>query len=1354
MKKFLLVLIIILSVNELCNAQSADKLFEIAENIKLKKGEQSKDYLDALSIAIQQASDEGDYQRAYDNREKHANLVAKKHGTNSLEYADDMFRLGNIALKLNNLAVSLDKFTTSSIIFDQKLKISKRNNEYVEHYILVLISLVELNLYDNSITNASACSLKLDDITKKYYGAYSCPHLYNLHMIADTYYQWGHVDMAEFYFKEIIDNDIIIDSCNYSIVNNAYSNLEYIYRNSNNFDLCLKTAIEHYNKLQSTDISMSHDKIVAIEFIMACGLQYEDYMDLVFDYGRIAENLITQSHLSKMELFHDVDYKYVISIMSLNRSIVGDYANALHYYKIYCDVLKNNGLNNKEYYDALFWLLDSADKMGDIKLIESVSSEIEPLIFTYSDNPYKDAYHYLSILCNARFKLGMYDDAIKCCDDMISITDYMEDLSIISKAQALYAKANIYFEKEDYTATRICIDKGKSLLLKTNDQLEYMSIYVDFLSIEGLLLSDIEKASAIYDTAIVVCNKAIELIMIRYLNINPDISIENKELSADVIFANQTIQMFCGKQATTLYNKGLMLYKHGDMRNALMTWQESDSLMVNLKNINSPEYVALKNNIASCQMSLGDLSNAIHTFDDLSKRVTELYGTDNRYYAHIMLNYSKYYSMIQDFDDAIDYAIISLNLFKDLGSTKDYAIALNNLGALYYITKDYPSAERCLIESCEILENHFYNTHIGIVYQNLATMYFEMNQEEQGWKYYEKAKHSILDAYGEQSLEYASLMYSIGYEMKNRGDSKAYDYYLSAYRAMDSLGYYYHPLYVQSLIQYGYSGLDYNKPLDLNYPILSLNSLKEYYQTNAICFASIDRMVLIEYATSLKDIIFNLYKFNKDETILYDYVLFSKSLMLFTEKALKQSVYQTCNEDIINDYEDLMFLKKIIDNQNFDDINSINTKDVYKHMSSSERALLSKMKEIDAYSFYNDYHYDDIKKALRKNELAIEFVDYCDVNHEIQYVALLVKSSWEQPVFVNLCQENDLVNCIDNPNIMYSTESLYQTLWQPLSDYVKEGDVVYFSPSGKIHTIALESIHTPDGRCLSDKYNLIRLTSTRELCLTTQSHPYKTSVIYGGLNYDVELQRMEEAAQLYESPSNDNVLFSLRGQDRGSWNYLQGTQNEVDYISNILRKANINCTVYDADNGNEESFKSLSNSDVDIIHLATHGFFIENEMTDKNQFMNSLSKTGYHNNDTIIDPMLRSGLILSGGNNTWLGKNTPMGIEDGILTALEISTMNLYGTDLVVLSACETGLGDITNDGVFGLQRAFKMAGVKTLVMSLWKVDDMATSLMMQTFYEQLVSGKSKREAFNIAQSTVRNKYPEPYYWAAFIMLD
>lgn len=124
------------------------------------------------------------------------------------------------------------------------------------------------------------------------------------------------------------------------------------------------------------------------------------------------------------------------------------------------------------------------------------------------------------------------------------------------------------------------------------------------------------------------------------------------------------------------------------------------------------------------------------------------------------------------------------------------------------------------------------------------------------------------------------------------------------------------------------------------------------------------------------------------------------------------------------------------------------------------------------------------------------------------------------------------------------------------------------------------------------------------------------------------------------------------------------------------------------------------------------------------------------------------------GSNSWLGESLPEGLEDGILTGEEIAGMNLSNTDLVVLSACQTGLGEITRDGVYGLQRAFKAAGVGTIVMSLWEVNDEATELMMTKFYSHLSLGKSKRESFDYAVSAVKAEYDDPEYWAAFIMID
>lgn len=137
-----------------------------------------------------------------------------------------------------------------------------------------------------------------------------------------------------------------------------------------------------------------------------------------------------------------------------------------------------------------------------------------------------------------------------------------------------------------------------------------------------------------------------------------------------------------------------------------------------------------------------------------------------------------------------------------------------------------------------------------------------------------------------------------------------------------------------------------------------------------------------------------------------------------------------------------------------------------------------------------------------------------------------------------------------------------------------------------------------------------------------------------------------------------------------------------------------------------------------------------------------------------VDPMLRSELMLAGGNRAWQGDTIPDTIEDGILTAKEISHLNLRETDLVVLSACETGLGDISSEGVFGLQRAFKQAGAQTIIMSLWNVKDEATQYLMTNFYSYLMQGASKREAFIQARNKCREQYHDPVSWAGFIMLD
>ena len=284
---------------------------------------------------------------------------------------------------------------------------------------------------------------------------------------------------------------------------------------------------------------------------------------------------------------------------------------------------------------------------------------------------------------------------------------------------------------------------------------------------------------------------------------------------------------------------------------------------------------------------------------------------------------------------------------------------------------------------------------------------------------------------------------------------------------------------------------------------------------------------------------------------------------------------------------------------------------------------------------------------------------------------------------------------------------------------------------------------------MSDTYEMYRVSSTKNLAMGYEPKAWTNASMYGGIEYDSDTTQMRSESSSYETRGDDELYnstatynsFAAMNRDvqgHKGMKYLPGTKAEVEGIQRCLEQKNISTTLYEGAKASEESFKALGGSDMTILHIATHGFYLDADTT-KYKVDMSMSQTG---------------LMFAGSNLAWTNKEIPEGVEDGILTAKEISHVDLRKTDLVVLSACQTGLGKVTGEGVFGLQRGFKNAGVKTIIMSLWSVDDFATKLMMTEFYTHLADGKSKREAFNLAQAKVRATYDDPYYWAGFIMLD
>jgi CHAT domain-containing protein len=260
-----------------------------------------------------------------------------------------------------------------------------------------------------------------------------------------------------------------------------------------------------------------------------------------------------------------------------------------------------------------------------------------------------------------------------------------------------------------------------------------------------------------------------------------------------------------------------------------------------------------------------------------------------------------------------------------------------------------------------------------------------------------------------------------------------------------------------------------------------------------------------------------------------------------------------------------------------------------------------------------------------------------------------------------------------------------------------------------------------------------------------------------------------------EIESNQDVVLSNLGNEldsdtsllraiRSSVKDLPSTEPEIREIGKLLKKKKIKCGIFTEYSATEESFKALSGNAPNLIHIATHGKYWPKFEADKDFNLKEVSflKDDLGNID-INDALNRSVLLFSGANRTLSGCIYENG-EDEVLTAREISLLDLNNVDLIVLSACQTGIGEIHEDGVFGLQRGLKKAGVNSILMSLWEVDDDATQLLMTEFYKNYVSGISKRQSLLNAQKVVREfsgdingqhrEFSNPRYWASFILLD
>lgn len=442
---------------------------------------------------------------------------------------------------------------------------------------------------------------------------------------------------------------------------------------------------------------------------------------------------------------------------------------------------------------------------------------------------------------------------------------------------------------------------------------------------------------------------------------------------------------------------------------------------------------------------------------------------------------------------------------------------------------------------------------------------------------------------------------------------------------------------------------------------------------------------------------------------------------------------------------------------------------------------------------------DDVIKALRTEDMAVEFVWVKNTF----LMAYILRKGWSSPKAVTIINRNDFDKI--SPYDTYSFPLLSAVIWKKIGTFADGVKNIYFAPDGPLHHIGIE--HMPDyetpGAYISDRWNIYRLSSTRELAIRDGKRKANDSgLLCGGMLYDASAEGVK--SEIVASAISRSVLSETLSADiealnlRAGVGYLPETLNEANNISKLFESARVKYQKLTGLQASESNFKALSGDGASIIHIATHGFYWTKKDANKVQSLSFLQNDDKVSAVTEEDmAMRRSGLLFSGANDALSGGKSELLTDDGVLTAIEIAQLDLSAVDLLVLSACETGLGEISGDGVFGLQRGFKKAGVNSILMSLWKVDDKATQMLMGKFYEGYLAGKTKRKSLLDAQrylreyevetvegqddedmsmtATQRRKaareqsedsvlpepvvkkvrpYANPQYWAAFILLD
>lgn len=776
----------------------------------------------------------------------------------------------------------------------------------------------------------------------------------------------------------------------------------------------------------------------------------------------------------------------------------------------------------------------------------------------------------------------------------------------------------------------------------------------------------------------------------------------------------------------------------------------------NTRGQNSAGYIANLNSKAKLLQQQSRYTEAEKIFDRALVLGKQRFGETSLQYAILLNNKAVMHQAMGRFDESIaemresvevaQKALKETNIIKGKKSFESRQF-LSNLANVYQSAGKFTEAEKVYLDIKDIYEKRFglgqkNNPEYANVLNQLGILYIQMGKTDQVETLLKTSSDVYKKKFTEQHPSFAKATADLGnfYRMQGR-NAEAETLLNKALSIRESTLGVNHPDYVRSqedmaILFWKTGRLDkaymmYRDVMDKTidfinqyFPPMSEAEKTKYWDITAPRFQRFFNFAIeahIEQSPVVQD--------------FYDYHIATKAILLNATNKVKEAILKGTDENLKKDYlqwldqkEQLARLyaysKEELKEQKID------LADLERKANAMERSLSERSSDFSAGYSTSKISYKQILSLLTDTEAVVDIVRVRkfdqDFTNESRYVALVLKKGLEMPRLVVLENGNQLEtryarfyrNAIHEK--MADTYS-YEQYWSKIEPEVSTRKVVYLSPDGVYNQLNLNTLKKPEGDYVLNRYDLVIIGNSKDL--------------------------MTLKAKKTVAPKKNAFLLGFPDYATADISSLPGTKTEVDAVAKLLKASGYQVNQVMEKNATESNVKKLKGPT--LVHIATHGYFLQDvEGAGGSVF-------GVNAENASNNPLLRSGLILAGAGHAISGGGTDISSNDnGVLTAYEAMNLNLEGTNLVVLSACETGLGDVkSGEGVYGLQRAFLVAGADAMIMSLWKVDDAATQQLMTSFYSNWLKLGNKQKAFKQAQLQLMTKYKDPYYWGAFVMM-